>query len=329
VTALALIEALEELAEATVATLPGSVGNRQGKRLVAGLTRALQEYFERIQRRFPTAKVLSFAGKYMAARPEGQKQAQAEKVQVRGQVEKVIGPAVTKRDTTLERVLAEHMAVGYTVAADQIEASLRKQFRIRESGLQEASIRAEFLDQPIPIPIIDWARAESATLVTAMAETTQRDLAGVIADAMTNPRRGVPDVGRAIRERFTDMTRERAELIANTEMNNAMSQGTVDRGASMGAKEKEWITVGDDRVSELICEPNGGQGNIPLAKAFQSGHMQPSGHPRCRCAIATFGATRATARVGVSPEGRSNWLANVGNGIAAAQGLQAIIRAAG
>jgi hypothetical protein len=328
-TALALCEALEELCEATVATLPGSVGSPAGRRLVARMTAAMKTYFERLERRFPTRKVLALAGKYMAARPEDKKQTLAEKQKAQAQVAKLIEPAIGLTDAALERALAEHSAVGYMLAADQIEASLRKQFRIRESALQEATLRAEFLDQPIPGPVIDWAETNAATRVTAMAATTQRELASTIADAMTQPRRGVPDVGRAIRNQFGDMTTVRSELIATTEMNNAMSQGTFDRGASMGAKEKEWITVGDDRVSQEICIPNEGAGRVRLGRVFPSGHMQPSGHPRCRCALATFGATRATARAGVSPEGRSNWLANVGDGLAAARTLQTILRAEG
>jgi len=326
--ALALAEAFEELAEATVATLPGSSGGREGKRLTARLTVEMRKYFERLERRFPTSKVLAFARKYMAARLEGQKQTLEEKKKVQAQVEKIIGAALGSGDTALEKALAEGTAVGYMVAAEQIEDSLRKQFRIRESVLSEASITAEFLDQPIPPKVIDWTSANAADLVTGMTATTQRDLAGTIADAMTNPRRGVPDVARAIQDRFGDMSRTRAELIANTEMNNAMSQGTFDRGASLGAKKKEWITVGDDRVSQEICLPNEGAGQIQMRNTFPSGHMQPSGHPRCRCALATFGATRATARAGASPKGRENWLASVGKGMAAQAVLANIVKAA-
>ena len=325
--ALAIAEALEDLCEAAVATLPGSVSGRQGQRIAARMTREVRAYFERVERRFPTRKVLALAGKYLAKRPEDKGQTQAEKEKVQNQVAKIIGTAVASQDRTLERAHAEYSAVAYMLAAAQVEDSLRKQFRVRESALIEATLRADFLDQPIPLPVTEWARAEAATKVTAMSVTTQRELASTIADAMTQPRRGVPDVARAIRDRFTDMTTTRSELIATTEMNYAMSQGTFDRGAAMGATKKEWITAGDDRVSE-ICQGNGGAGTIPMERAFPSGDMQPPGHPRCRCALATFGATRATVRIGVSPEGRTNWLANVGRGVVAQAALKQIVKAA-
>lgn len=306
-------EALEELCEATVATLPGSVGSRQGRRLAKRMTGEMQGYFERLERRFPMSKILSFAGKYMVKRPEDYKYSLAEKQKVQERVAKIIG---APKDSAFEGALAEYSAIGYMIAAIEIEYSLRKQFKIQESAvIAEATLRADFLDQPIPLPVIDWAKAEAATKVTAMGATTQRELASVIADTMTHPRRGVPDVATAIQDRFTDMSRTRAELIATTEMNRAMSQGTLDRGVSMGAKEKEWITVGDDRVNVPICQANGGQDRIRIGRAFQSGDMQPPGHPRCRCALGTFGATRATARQGISPDGRREWLSNIGKGV--------------
>ena len=48
---------------------------------------------------------------------------------------------------------------------------------------------------------------------------------------------------------------------------------------------KSWLTADDDRVDEDICRANEAQGPIPLEDKFQSGHMAPLGHPRCRCAL--------------------------------------------
>ena len=78
----------------------------------------------------------------------------------------------------------------------------------------------------------------------------------------------------------------RAHLIAVTEIGNAYEAGTstiisvlVDQGASM---EKRWLTVGDNRVS-AGCRDNAGQGWIPYAQAFASGHQHPLRFPGCRC----------------------------------------------
>lgn len=78
----------------------------------------------------------------------------------------------------------------------------------------------------------------------------------------------------------------RAHLIAVTESGNAYEAGNSivvadlqDAGLQM---EKKWLTVGDDRVSDG-CQDNQGQGWIPFAQSFQSGHMQPLRFPGCRC----------------------------------------------
>ncbi len=46
--------------------------------------------------------------------------------------------------------------------------------------------------------------------------------------------------------------------------------------------EKSWSTIGGDACEE-ICGPNEAEGWIAADDAFQSGDMQPPGHPNCRC----------------------------------------------
>lgn len=80
--------------------------------------------------------------------------------------------------------------------------------------------------------------------------------------------------------------RSRAELIAVTETGNAYEAGNemvvrdlADGGLRM---EKQWLTVGDDRVSDG-CQANQDEGWIPAEQAFSSGHMRPLRFPGCRC----------------------------------------------
>lgn len=80
---------------------------------------------------------------------------------------------------------------------------------------------------------------------------------------------------------------DRARLIAETEVGNANSAGTLagyqaaqDAGVEI---YKSWMTQGDERVDEDICQANEDQGPIPVDEPFQSGHMHPLGHARCRC----------------------------------------------
>lgn len=81
--------------------------------------------------------------------------------------------------------------------------------------------------------------------------------------------------------------RSRAELIAVTETGNAYEAGNeiVIRDLSDGGlrMEKQWLTVGDDRVSDG-CSANQDEGWIPAEQAFSSGHMRPLRFPGCRCA---------------------------------------------
>lgn len=78
----------------------------------------------------------------------------------------------------------------------------------------------------------------------------------------------------------------RAHLIAVTEAGNAYEEGNlaVVRDLEEGGlrMEKKWLTVGDDRVSDG-CQANQDEGWIPVAQAFQSGHLRPLRFPGCRC----------------------------------------------
>uniref|UniRef100_A0A6M3LV99 Putative capsid morphogenesis protein n=1 Tax=viral metagenome TaxID=1070528 RepID=A0A6M3LV99_9ZZZZ len=130
----------------------------------------------------------------------------------------------------------------------------------------------------------DFAKKRGAELVTKMDEETKRRLGNVISEGIKN-KRGVPGIARDIRKTFTDMTKYRSELISRTETANALGEAFTDRGKGLGVTGKEWVTVGDDRVS-LECQDNEAQGVIPFDQEFRSGHMTPPQHPACRCAAA-------------------------------------------
>ena len=130
---------------------------------------------------------------------------------------------------------------------------------------------------------VGWAKQHSATLVTQMAEETQRRLALTISNGIAQ-KRGIPGLARDIRKTFDDMTKYRSELIARTETANALSTASLDSMADMGIDGKEWVTAGDDRVSE-DCQGNEAEGVIPVNRAFSGGVMAPPQHPDCRCTV--------------------------------------------
>jgi hypothetical protein len=96
--------------------------------------------------------------------------------------------------------------------------------------------------------------------------------------------------------------KERGELIAQTEMRDAVIKGQLEQERRYGANEKRSRTVGDDRVSDT-CRENAGASWIPIDAAFPSGHGGPSFHPRCRCRTDTRGMTEAELREKLRSEG--------------------------
>lgn len=141
---------------------------------------------------------------------------------------------------------------------------------------------------------INWAEKHGAKLVTQMDEETKRRLAGVISRGIES-KRGIPgtatdirkwaaELNKDIKNTFIDMTKYRSELIARTETANALSTASLDTMKDMGIDGKEWVTAGDDRVSEE-CQGNEAEGVIPVSQAFSSGAMAPPEHPDCRCSL--------------------------------------------
>ena len=80
------------------------------------------------------------------------------------------------------------------------------------------------------------------------------------------------------------MSRHRSELIARTETADALSQASLNAMEDMGIEGKQWITVGDEKVSDE-CLGNEADGVIPVGQAFSGGAMAPPQHPDCRCAL--------------------------------------------
>ena len=78
---------------------------------------------------------------------------------------------------------------------------------------------------------------------------------------------------------------ERALTIANTEMNRAMSQSTMDVFGELGVSSHYWYEIDG---CENICVLNADAGPIPVGDEFPSGDIATPGHPNCRCALVPF-----------------------------------------
>lgn len=82
--------------------------------------------------------------------------------------------------------------------------------------------------------------------------------------------------------------RERAEMIARTEIARAMEASVLAYGREVGGMDKEWL---DAPGACPICQANAAEGTVPIHRAFASGDEAPPAHPRCRCALALVGAS--------------------------------------
>lgn len=134
-----------------------------------------------------------------------------------------------------------------------------------------------------------WARRRAGELIGKnprgtgeLAETTRKRIRNVIADGLQE------NIGRdgiiaRLEEDFA-FSPERAELIANTEISNANSEGSMQ---GYRQAEETGLTV----LKGWLCEPdacdvcleNEAAGFIPLDETFPSGHERPVAHPNCRC----------------------------------------------
>jgi SPP1 gp7 family putative phage head morphogenesis protein len=143
---------------------------------------------------------------------------------------------------------------------------------------------------------IQYIERSKLTLVENLTETTRERVRAVLADGVAKGR-SPQQVAADLRKLYAGWStpdprrhiRDRAELIAITEMGEAYSYASLEQGRDMAnlglPMQKAWETVGDDRVDLPHCRANQQQGWIPLADQFQSGHDRPLAHPGCRCVL--------------------------------------------
>lgn len=149
---------------------------------------------------------------------------------------------------------------------------------------------------------VEWAQDRAAEMVGmkwvdgrltdnpdaqwAINETTREAIADLVTQAIddgwSNDRlsSAISDSGQ--------FSASRADMIARTETAVADVQGNMvayktaqESGIDL---QKEWITAGDDLVSE-DCQLNADAGPIDLDGVFPSGASAPPEHPNCRCDV--------------------------------------------
>lgn len=97
---------------------------------------------------------------------------------------------------------------------------------------------------------------------------------------------GTDQIGRNLRELFTDMSVHRGKTIARTETGFAQSIATHEAyGQSSVVTGKQWVSVGDGNVRDAHVA-NESQGVIGKGEVFASGEQYPAQHSiNCRCVL--------------------------------------------
>lgn len=321
-----LSQALLNFADQVSANIPGAVSSTVGERLIDTTEFAVRREFEALERRLPKGPILDYAERQLSNIPPDADEILPGQ---RDTIRQMMLPAIEETSGWVDNI-GPLIALAFATGALQVEQSFRKMLPKSRPTSGRPGRRVRLLPGTTRRPdevILQLGRRRMFTAAKGFNETSLRTLTQVIDKAMIEEKtRGVPVIARRIREAFPDMDTRRSRLIATTEMNFAMSRGAFDRAAKLGSKLKQWITVGDDRVDELVCLPNeanSGQG-IPINSAFTSGHMTTPGHPRCRCVVAFFGATRVEIDEGLSPAGEQSWIAGINENALPHRGNEAL-----
>ena len=189
-------------------------------------------------------------------------------------------------------------AVNVAVAAGSDDLRAAAERAAGEAWLIGAEDMARRLNIDIQFNLDDpaaraYIRRVGADLVTRVDDTTRARLRRLIEDG-TNSGWNYNQIAQSIIGEFGEMAvgkpqqhiDSRAHLIAVTELGNAFEDGSLGaarRMAAMGLEmEKQWLTVGDQRVSDG-CRTNQAAGWIPIGRPFPSGHDRPLRFPGCRC----------------------------------------------
>lgn len=258
-------------------------------------------------RRFPVSDTLSLAQSSIPLLPEDAVEVPPH---ISRQIQETIEPSIKTGERGWTAALAPLIALGFFQGARQQDQAHvlpgGPQGLLGLSGVNQA------VASTLPDQFLALGARRAGTMAVGLTQTSLDFLTRTINRAMLEGRTsGVGAVGRAINQAFPDMSRARSRLIATTEMNFSMSRASFDRAGALGKRTKQWITVGDDRVDQAVCQPNegGSRRGIPMANAFDSGHQTTPGHPRCRCSVAFFGGSPRQVQTALEPRNTQLWIA--------------------
>lgn len=117
------------------------------------------------------------------------------------------------------------------------------------------------------------------TLAAALAQTSEGLIRSLIAEWIQN---GAPLRELIAALEATVFSRERAELIAVTEVTRSFFQGNLEAWRASGIITQKIFQTSADELVCAICGPLQGQVRL-LDEEFDGGVLGPPLHPKCRC----------------------------------------------
>lgn len=165
---------------------------------------------------------------------------------------------------------------------------------VRKDKRTTFSMKRDYFDGEYPQSVLDFIDNAVERLLKGDDEFKSVDVetaAQIETIIKANISDGVFEIAKKIIEQVDTISFNRAELIAQTEVANAV-EGTREIMYTTdpvfdGGKKKAQTSVND--VCK-ICTTNEDQGLIDISAAFKSGEKRATFHPRCRCDILYYTA---------------------------------------
>lgn len=133
---------------------------------------------------------------------------------------------------------------------------------------------------------VEWARQRAGEMLSdngiegKLAESTRDMVKKLITNALEE-KVSDKEIARRLADAYA-FSPERAELIARTEVRNALGAGGLAGAKAVGMQSKRWLLSNDEGPCPL-CESNAAQQWIGINKPYISGALAPLQHPNCRC----------------------------------------------
>ena len=116
----------------------------------------------------------------------------------------------------------------------------------------------------------------------AISDSTRNMIATDVQEALSQGM-DADQLSQVLQENYA-FSEARANVIAETELNNATTNATLSVWDSAGIAGKEWV-LSDSHVDEDECDDCADQGPIPISDTFVTGDMGPTAHPNCHCSL--------------------------------------------